>query len=236
MASIFIVPSQPQLLMKNHRPNCHTKSSSNSSLVIKCQKLCKFSYRKTVNVPLQELPEASFDHYMDDKNRVFRAVFPDKRSTKQLNEEEWRIKMPPIQCLFLNVYPTADVRLTFKSNGEDYPPNIPHHVTKILELHFLRWEMQGMNNMEPYSFTLDVKGTLYPERKGEHSWLSNDMEMKVSFIASPVIALIPDSVLQEAMQLVFKRMMDEMKEDFHGKLLADYGRFKRNEAKKMNPI
>lgn len=52
-------------------------------------------------------------------------------------QEEWRIKMPPIQCLFINVYPTADVRLTFKSNGQDYPPNIPHHVTKILELHFV---------------------------------------------------------------------------------------------------
>ena len=45
--------------------------------------------------------------------------------------------MPRIQCLFLSVYPTADVRLTFKSNGEDYPPDIPHHITKIMELHFV---------------------------------------------------------------------------------------------------
>ncbi|XP_057740786.1 uncharacterized protein LOC130957943 [Arachis stenosperma] len=230
MASVLISPCQPQLL-KNHRlhGNCHTKSASNSNLVIKCQKTCSFNYRKTINVPLQELPEASFDHYMDDKHRVFRAVFPDKGSTKQLNEGEWRIKMPPIQCLFINVYPTADVRLTFKSNGQDYPPNIPHHVTKILELHFLRWELQGIVSRD---FTLDVRGTLYPERKGNHSWLSNEMEMKMSFCSSPAIALIPDSVLQEAMQLVFKRMMDEMRQEFHGKLLADYGRFKRDKSKK----
>jgi len=45
--------------------------------------------------------------------------------------------MPPIQCLFLSVKPTADVRLTFKSKGEDYPPHIPHHVTNVLELHFV---------------------------------------------------------------------------------------------------
>lgn len=45
--------------------------------------------------------------------------------------------MPPIQCLFLSVNPTADVKLTFKSNGEDYPPEIPHHVPKVLELHFV---------------------------------------------------------------------------------------------------
>lgn len=45
--------------------------------------------------------------------------------------------MPTIQCLFLSVKPVADVRLTFKSKGEDYPPHIPHHVTKVLELHFV---------------------------------------------------------------------------------------------------
>jgi hypothetical protein len=49
-------------------------------------------------------------------------------------QEEWRIIMPPIQCLFLRIQPTADVRLRFKSNGEDYPPNIPHHISQILEL------------------------------------------------------------------------------------------------------
>lgn len=45
--------------------------------------------------------------------------------------------MPPIQCLFLNVEPIADVRLRFKSNGEDYPPHIPNHITKVLEFHFV---------------------------------------------------------------------------------------------------
>jgi len=52
-------------------------------------------------------------------------------------QEEWRINMPTIQCLFLSVKPVADVRLTFKSKGEDYPPHIPHHITKVLELHFV---------------------------------------------------------------------------------------------------
>jgi len=49
--------------------------------------------------------------------------------------------MPPIQCLFVSVKPTADLRLTFKSKGEDYPPHIPNHVTKVLELHFVSTSM-----------------------------------------------------------------------------------------------
>jgi hypothetical protein len=45
--------------------------------------------------------------------------------------------MAPMQVLFMNVQPSADVKLTIKSNGEDYPPHIPHHISKILELQFV---------------------------------------------------------------------------------------------------
>ncbi|XP_061362238.1 uncharacterized protein LOC133305990 [Gastrolobium bilobum] len=232
MASFIMIPCQPQLL-KKHRflGHCHTKAASNS--VIRNEKTSSFSYRSIVNVPLYELPGASFDQYMDNKDRIIQAVFPDKGTAKQLNEEEWRIKMPPIQCLFLNVQPIADVRLTLKSNGEGYPPDIPHHITKILELHFLRWELQGLRTfyMDP-NFNLDVKGAIYPERRGTQSWLKNQAEMKISFCVSPTMAFIPENVLQDAGELVFKTMLDEVKQEFQGRLLADYSRFKRNKLNK----
>ncbi|RDX74054.1 hypothetical protein CR513_46232 [Mucuna pruriens] len=235
MANLLMVPCQPQLLKKLQR-HCHTKAASNS---IRSQKTSSFSFRSNANVPLHELPGASFDQYMDDKHRVLRAVFSDDKGTnKQLNEEEWRIKMPPIQCLFLHVKPTADVRLIFKSNGEDYPHDIPHHITKVLELHFIRWELEGLNTfyMDPYHISLDVKGSIYPERKGKHSWLKNQIEMKISFCVSPAIAFIPENVLQDALELVFKTVWDEMKQEFHGRLLEDYNRFKRNKSSKKNSL
>ncbi|XP_057448203.1 uncharacterized protein LOC130739808 [Lotus japonicus] len=239
MASVVLmVPCQPKLL-KNHvlHGNFHTKAASYSYPVIRNEKNSSFSYKSTVHVPIYELPGASFDQYLDDKARVLRAVFPDKGTTKQLSEEEWRIKLPPIQCLFLNVHPTADVRLTFKSNGEDYPPNIPHHVTKILELNFIRWELQGLNTfyLDPYHFNLDVKGAMYPERMGPRSLLKNQTEMKISFCVSPATAFIPEKILQDALELVFKTMLDEIKKDFQGRLLADYNSFKRSKPKK-NPV
>ncbi|XP_020240324.1 uncharacterized protein LOC109819128 isoform X1 [Cajanus cajan] len=227
MASLLLVPFQPKLLKK-----FHIKAASNS---IRNEKTSSFSFRSKANVPIYELPGASFDQYMDDKQRVFRAVFSDNKGlTTQLNEEVWRIKMPPIQCLFLNIKPTADVRLTFKSNGEDYPPHIPHHVTKVLELHFIRWELQGLNtfNKNPYHISLDVKGSLYPERKGKYSWLKNQMEMKITFCVSPGTTFIPENILEDALELVFKTVLDEMKQEFHGRLLEDYNRFKRNKSKK----
>lgn len=52
-------------------------------------------------------------------------------------QEEWRVEMPSIQCFILKVQPKVDVRLRIKSNGEDYPSHVPHHISKILELHFV---------------------------------------------------------------------------------------------------
>ncbi|WJX70549.1 hypothetical protein P8452_54642 [Trifolium repens] len=135
----------------------------------------------------------------------------------------------------MNVQPSADVKLTIKSNGEDYPPHIPHHISKILEVHFIKWELKGLNtldNNDPYHLSLDVKGTIYPERSGKHSWLKNQIEMKISFILSPAIGFIPEDVLQNAFEMVFKTMSNEMKQDFNGRLLADYNNFKRYKSKK----
>ncbi|KAK2419961.1 hypothetical protein QL285_030764 [Trifolium repens] len=238
MASNIVAPWQSLLVVKNprlkkHHSYFHTKKTSYS--VIRNEKTSTFNYRSTANIPIYELPGASFDQYMDDKLRVARAVFHDKTKTKQLNEEEWRIKMAPMQVLFMNVQPSADVKLTIKSNGEDYPPHIPHHISKILEVHFIKWELKGLNTLDhndPYHLSLDVKGTIYPERSGKHSWLKNQIEMKISFILSPAMGFIPEDVLQNTFEMVFKTMSNEMKQDFNGRLLADYNSFKRYKSKK----
>jgi hypothetical protein len=59
--------------------------------------------------------------------------------------------MPPIQCIFFSVQPTADVRLRFKSNGEEYPPHVPHHISKILELQFVSIFQWNRYNFETCS-------------------------------------------------------------------------------------
>ncbi|KAL9323474.1 hypothetical protein ACSQ67_008331 [Phaseolus vulgaris] len=235
MASLFMVPCQHRLL-KKLQSHWHPKAAA-SNFIIRSEKTSTFSFRSNANIPIHEIPGASFDHYMDDKQRVIRDVFSDdKVTTQQINQEEWRINMPPIQCLFVSVKPTADLRLTFKSKGEDYPPHIPNHVTKVLELHFTKWELQGLSALykDPNQIKLDVRGTVYPERKGKHSWLKNEMEMEITFCASPATAFIPESVLQSGIELIFKTVWDEMKKEFHGKLLQDYNRFKRNKTKKIS--
>lgn len=49
-------------------------------------------------------------------------------------QEEWRINMLPIDFLFLTVRPVIDMRLRCKSQGVEYPPEVPLHITKFIEL------------------------------------------------------------------------------------------------------
>ncbi|XP_030547936.1 uncharacterized protein LOC115753461 isoform X2 [Rhodamnia argentea] len=131
-----------------------------------------YTSRISTDVPLYESHGASFDQYLEDKPRVFQAIFPDKRRSQQLNEEEWRIQMLPIQFLLLTVWPVVDMRFRCKSRGRDYPPQIPQDISKVLELDITRWELQGLDSiLKPSHFVLGVKGALYPDRRGTRSRL-----------------------------------------------------------------
>lgn len=45
-----------------------------------------YSSRISTDIPLYEIPGASFDQYLEDKPRVFTAIFPDKHRSQQLNQ------------------------------------------------------------------------------------------------------------------------------------------------------
>ncbi|XP_073038849.1 uncharacterized protein [Primulina eburnea] len=51
-----------------------------------------YSSRIFTDIPLYELPGASFDQYLEDKPRVFTAIFPDKQRSQQLTEVRWELK------------------------------------------------------------------------------------------------------------------------------------------------
>lgn len=49
-------------------------------------------------------------------------------------QEEWRIHMLPIEFLLITVLPVIDMRLRCTTKGVEYPPGVPHNVSKVLEL------------------------------------------------------------------------------------------------------
>ncbi|KAG5527583.1 hypothetical protein RHGRI_028482 [Rhododendron griersonianum] len=218
---------------------CHyqrkiTLSKSRSPLVIKNQmtKPNTYSSRISTDTPLFESPEASFDEYLEDKTRVVKAIFPDKRSRQRLNEEEWRIQMVPLQFLFLTARPVIYMRLRHRSRGIGYPPGIPRDITKVVELDITRWELQGLDNILKLSeFSLCVKGSLYPERRGARSQLKFQLQMNISSVVPPVLSLVPEDVRFGIVESVLKTLVEDMKRKVNGSLLADYGEFKKEKLK-----
>ncbi|CAH8277535.1 unnamed protein product [Arabidopsis lyrata] len=207
---------------------------------VKCQvssvKPATYSSKLSTDIPLHESPQALFDEYLEDKSRLFEAMFPDKPRSYRLNEEEWRIQMLPINFLFLTVCPVVDMRLRCKSNGQDYPPDVPLDITKVLELNMMRWKLKGLDRvMEPSDFSLEVKGALYPDRRGKQTRLRGQLEMNISFVLPPVLELVPEDVRRNLANAVLTGLVENMKHKVNGSLLADYSRFK-NERKLQKVI
>ncbi|KAA8547961.1 hypothetical protein F0562_004390 [Nyssa sinensis] len=210
--------------------------SKRQPLAIKNQieKPATYSSSISTDIPLYESPVASFDQYLEDKPRVFKAIFPDKGRSQQLNEEEWRIQMLPIQFLFLTVWPVIDMRLRYKSKGIDYPPGVPCDITNVLELDIIRWKLEGLDDMlKPSHFTLGVKGALYPDRRGMKSRLKGQLQMSISFVLPPVLTLVPEDVRRDVAESVLNRLVENMKLKVNSSLLADYSEFKREKPKNL---
>lgn len=186
-----------------------------------------YSSRISTNIPLYEHPAASFDRYLEDKPRVFKAIFPDTKRSRRLNEEEWRIHMLPIQFLYLTVVPVVDMRLRCKSNGINYPDGVPPEITKVLELDILRWELKGLDDIvTPSNFSLGVKGQMYADRRTKPS-LKGQLQMSMSFAVPPVLALVPEDIRRGVAESLLQRLIGNMKHKVNGSLIADYSKFKR---------
>ncbi|KAM7277761.1 hypothetical protein ACFE04_004895 [Oxalis oulophora] len=195
------------------------------------QRPTAYSSSISTDIPFIEIPGASFDQYIEDKPRVFRAMFSDQERSQRLNEEEWRIHMLPVDFFFLTVRPVVDMRLKCKSRGADYPPGVPPDITKLLELSIIRWELQGLDTVfQPSHFTLGVEGAMYPDSRGEESRLKGQMTMSISFVLPPWLAVIPEHVRKSVVISLLTRLTTKMKHKVNESLLADYSKYASEET------
>ncbi|MQM02503.1 hypothetical protein Taro_035279 [Colocasia esculenta] len=199
-----------------------------------------FSATISTDLPLHDSPEASFEEYLDDRPRIFGAMFPDSRRNRRINDEEWRVQMLPIQFLFASVNPVVVMRLRCRSQGRGYPPQVPPHVSRVLELRATKWELQGLEGGSvPPHFALDVRGLLYPDRGEEggaaarRSRLRGHLETSISMVLPPVLALVPEHVLRGVAESVLKRLVERMKQEVDGSLLSDFQSFRRERMRKQ---
>ncbi|XP_027924043.1 uncharacterized protein LOC114181711 [Vigna unguiculata] len=236
MGSILLNPCQPffshTILAPLKKHKLHHHAPKNRFLCNNINRTSSFNYRSSASVPLHELPSASFDEYIEDKGRVIRSIFSEKTASQQLNEEEWRVKMTPMEALFLKCHPVIHITAKCKSEAHEYPPEIPHHITKFLEVQITKVEFPDLNvDYIPQNLNINAKGSLYLEKKGMHNWMKNHLDINLNLAFPSLLAWVPDLVLQGILQSVLKSYVDDINNGFAVRLLGDYNSFKRNKSK-----
>lgn len=243
--------AMPQLIIRTQerpppQPHRHRQKTSPPSavashrlFVIYNSKASTFKYRTCDNVPLRNFPGAPpvrFEEYMEDIGRVVGAIIPEKSTAQRLNEEEWRIKMPVIEALFFKIQPVVDIRVTTKSNGQDYPPHVPSHIPKLCETHITKCELEGLNSAyTPSLFKLEASGTLYPITHGSDGSciLKNQLEANITVVFSPLLAWVPQHVMDDIVQSIVRTIVGDIKKGYTMRLLADYRSFQKSKLKKL---
>ncbi|KAG7017696.1 hypothetical protein SDJN02_19562, partial [Cucurbita argyrosperma subsp. argyrosperma] len=203
----------PQLIINR---KCHQQRHCFRSFAVKNnnnnhQNPPIFSLRFSTFHPLFESPNASFDEYIGDEDRLLRATFSGK--SEKLNKGEWRVEMPSFQLLFLKLSPVVDVRLSCKSSTKDYPIHIPRHVSKFLDLQMMRWEVRGMGkDFKPQMFRISVKGAMYAIRTESESKsiLRNHLILDLHSFDSP----IPTDFLQPFAEKIHPKQFVPDRRDF----------------------
>ncbi|RXH89582.1 hypothetical protein DVH24_031939 [Malus domestica] len=61
---------------------CRAKAVLKSKKTMQQREPLNFYFRYTFDAPLNESPAASFDQYLEDEHRVFKAIFPDTAKTQ----------------------------------------------------------------------------------------------------------------------------------------------------------
>lgn len=204
-----------------------TPPSYGKSKRINPRDLFTFSYRFSTDIPMSETPGASIDEYLKNRTRIVGAVFPDKRKRTKLSDEEWSVQLLPIQFLFLSASPVIVMRFVSKSNGKEYPPNVPVHATSLLLMEVTDYKLNGLDsNAMPSHLALTVRGTLYPQREGKKS-LKGHVEMSVGFDLPPVFALVPEGIIKGVGETVLRQLAEQMKQDFDTGLAADFKKYRK---------
>nr|BAK01425.1 predicted protein [Hordeum vulgare subsp. vulgare] len=171
------------------------------------------------DMPLYEPPGVSFDEYLENRPRVFRAMFPDESRSQQLSDEEWRIQMLPLEFLLITVRPVVVMQLRNRGAGG-------------LDLRITEWELRGLDSgYTPASFDLGVRGSLYADRAQRRgSRLRGHLEISITVALPPPLRIVPEAVLRGVAESVLLTLAERMKRDVDVGLVADFRRFRLEKA------
>ncbi len=155
-------------------------------------------------VPQQTIP---IQHYLRQPKRLIQALVDSSRVEVQ-GQNEFRLKMKPLNFLSLSVQPTVDLQLTPQSDG-------------TILLKSTRCEIRGFDYVNS-RFHLDLQGRLTPVQDGAQTTLQGQADLEVAVDLPPFLWLTPRPILEATGNGLLRSVLSTMKQRLTHQLLADY--------------
>ena len=171
-----------------------------------------------MRVPNEVIP---IKHYLRQPERLVQAI-TDPSRIQQLAPSHFRLELRPLKFMMLRLQPTVDLQVWTDAEGE-------------LHLRALDCEIRGAQFLGE-SFSLELAGTLSPQRRGRDTELRGKADLKIQVEVPPPLKLIPESVLESSGRTFLKGILLTIKYRLERQLVQDYERWVRANLAQPNSL
>lgn len=173
----------------------------------------RFASSQTVELAVADQP-VPIQHYLRQPQRVVNALAASSQ-IEQIGEEEFRLKMRPLNFMALSVQPTVDMRIWAAEGG-------------AIHLESIGCEIRGVEYINQ-RFHLNLQGTLAPCQMNSTTYLKGRADLKVSVELPPAFLFTPKPLLEAAGNGLLASVLMTIKQRLMHQLLSDYRRWAKGQ-------
>ncbi|NEQ98204.1 MAG: DUF1997 domain-containing protein [Cyanothece sp. SIO2G6] len=173
-----------------------------------------FTASQSVDMAVSE-QQVPIHHYLRQPQRVVQSLVDPTRTT-HLGDNTFRLRMRPLNFLFLSIQPTVDMKLWSDTDG-------------TVHLRSVGCKVQGIEYVNQ-RFKLVLNGRLAPETHGSEIRLRGAAHLAVQVDIPPALMLTPLPIIEATGNGLLKSILLTIKQRLMYQLLADYQRWATSRA------
>ncbi|MGK7890918.1 MAG: DUF1997 domain-containing protein [Leptolyngbyaceae cyanobacterium] len=177
-----------------------------------------FAASQSVDMAVSE-QQVPIHHYLRQPQRVVQSLV-DPTRTKYLGDNTFRLRMRPINFLFLSIQPTVDMQLWSDADG-------------TVHLRSVGCKVEGVDYLNQ-RFKLTLNGRLAPKTSGGVTRLSGTANLAVQVDIPPALMLTPLPIIEATGNGLLKSILVTIKQRLMHQLLADYQRWATSRTEATN--
>ncbi|MEB3232008.1 MAG: DUF1997 domain-containing protein [Leptolyngbyaceae bacterium] len=179
----------------------------------------RFAASQSVDMAVLE-QQVPIHHYLRQPQRVVQSLVDPSR-TQYLGDNTFRLRMRPINFLFLSIRPTVDMQLWADADG-------------TVHLRSVGCKVEGIEYVNQ-RFQLTLNGQLAPQTQNGKTRLCGTAHLAVQVDIPPALMLTPRPIIEATGNGLLKSILLTIKQRLMHQLLVDYQRWATSRTEKKVP-